>query len=74
MSYFRHKIGPDVQPWRLANISPRYNAAGVRRFAFLVPESAQIPPMMNQSGEGERFITLAFIGEEQAFAWLGKLD
>ena len=67
-------MGPDEQPWRLANISPRYNAAGVQRFAFLFPESAQLSPMMNQSGEGERFITRAFNGQEQAFAWLGELD
>ncbi len=71
---FRHKMGPDVQPWRLANISPRYNAAGVQRFAFLFPESVQLSPMMNQSGDGEQFITRAFSGEEQAFAWLGELD
>src|SRR5258708_18715448 len=54
---FRHKMGPDVQPWRLAHISPRYNGAGVQRFAFLVAESAQIPPMMHHSAEGEQFIT-----------------
>ncbi len=71
---FRHKMGPDVHPWRLANISPRYNAAGVQRFAFLVPEGVQAPPAMNQSGEGERFITRAFSGKEHAFAWLGELD
>ena len=72
--HFRHKMGPDVQPWRLANISPRYNAAGVQRFAFLFPEGAQTPPIMNQSGEGEQFITRAFISQEKAFAWLGELD
>ena len=25
-------------PWREANIIPRYNSAGVKKFAFLVPE------------------------------------
>ena len=72
--YFRHSMGADVQPWRLANISPRYNAAGVQRFAFLFPQGVQIPPMMNHSGAGEQFITRAFNGQEQAFAWLGELD
>ena len=71
---FRHKMGPDVQPWRLAHISPRYNAAGVQRFAFLFPEDAQIPPMMNQSGDGERFVTCAFGSEKQAFAWLRESE
>ena len=47
VSRFRHRPGQDVQPWRVKNISPRYSAAGVGRFAFLFPEGAQIPPMIN---------------------------
>jgi hypothetical protein len=60
VSRFRHKPGPDVQPWRVKNISNRYSAAGVGRFAFLFPEGAQIPPMMNQSSPDENFLTGAF--------------
>lgn len=67
---FRHKPGPDVQPWRIKNISNRYSAAGVGRFAFLFPEGAQIPPMMNQSSPGENFETRAFNSAEEALAWL----
>jgi len=63
---FRHKPGLDLQPWRVKNISPRYSAAGVRRFAFLFPEGAQIPPMMNQSSPSENFLTRAFTDREQA--------
>ena len=37
VSRFRHKPGPDVQPWRVKHISNRYSAAGVGRFAFLFP-------------------------------------
>ena len=37
VSRFRHKLGPDVQEWRVRNISTRYAAAGVTRFAFLLP-------------------------------------
>src|SRR5215472_9408681 len=37
---FRHKMGPDVAEWRVKNISGRYSAAGVRRFAFLFPKDA----------------------------------
>ena len=37
VAHFRHKMGPEVQQWRIKNISTRYNAAGVRRFAFLIP-------------------------------------
>lgn len=70
VSRFRHKPGPDVQPWRVKNISPRYSAAGVRRFAFLFPKAAQIPPMMNQSASGEEFLTRGFDNRDEAIAWL----
>lgn len=71
VSRFRHKPGPDVQPWRVRNISNRYSAAGVNRFAFLFPVGAQIPPMMNQSAAGENFLTQAFTSRKQALVWLG---
>ena len=67
---FRHKIGPDVHEWRIKNISTRYSAAGVRRFAFLLPADAPVPPMMNQSSIGESFLTSGFNSAEQAMAWL----
>ena len=70
VSRFRHKPGADVQPWRVKNISNRYSAAGVGRFAFLFPEGAQIPPMMNQSSPGENFLTQSFTSRKQALAWL----
>lgn len=34
VAHFRHKMAPEVQEWRVNNISTRYSAAGVRRFAF----------------------------------------
>ena len=71
VSRFRHRPAPDVQPWRVKNISNRYHAAGVGRFAFLFPEGAQIPPIMNQSSPGENFLTQAFTIRKQALAWLG---
>lgn len=37
---FRHSPGEDVAKWRDENIIPTYNAAGVRKFAFLLPEDA----------------------------------
>ena len=73
VSRFRHKPGPDVQPWRVKNISNRYSAAGVGRFAFLFPESVQVPPVM-QSSPGEEFLTQAFTNREQAIEWLGRRD
>jgi len=67
---FRHKMAPEVQQWRVKNISNRYSAAGVKRFAFLFPQGSQIPPMMNQSSPGEDFLTRAFTNREEALAWL----
>jgi len=34
---FRHSPGEHVAEWRDQNIIPGYNAAGVRKFAFLLP-------------------------------------
>ena len=70
VSRFRHRPGPDVQPWRVKNISNRYSAAGVQREAFLFPKGAQIPPTMNQSAPGEEFLTRAFDNHDEAIAWL----
>ena len=67
---FRHKIGPAVHEWRIKNISTRYSAAAVRKFAFLLPADAPVPPMMNQSSIGESFLTSGFNSAEQAMAWL----
>lgn len=67
---FRHKMGPDVQEWRVKNISNRYSAAGVKRFAFLFPEGSQVPPVMNQSSVGENFLTRAFTNREEALVFL----
>ena len=72
VSRFQHRMGAEVQQWRIKNISPRYAAAGVKRFAFLFPKDSQIPPMMNQSSPGERFLTQAFNSLEQATAWLRR--
>jgi hypothetical protein len=52
------------------NISTRYAAAGVKRFAFLFPPGAQVPPMMNQSSPGESFETRAFNSVDEATKWL----
>jgi hypothetical protein len=70
VSCFQHTMGPDVQQWRVKNISSRYSAAGVERFAFLFPSSAHIPPMMNQSSMGEEFDTRAFTELDAAAKWL----
>lgn len=70
VSRFHHKMAPEMQQWRVKNISNRYNEAGVKRFAFLFPKGAAIPPMMNQSSAGETFRTLAFTDLDEAVSWL----
>ena len=70
VSKFGHKMSPDVQPWRIKNISTRYNAAGVKRFAFLFAKDTLIPPTLSQSSEGEQFLTRAFNNLSEATAWL----
>jgi hypothetical protein len=67
---FRHKMAPNVQEWRVKNISNRYSAAGVQRFAFLLPNGSPVPPMMNQSSPGEKFATRAFNDLNEAKKWL----
>ena len=71
---FRHKTGPGFDEWRLQNISPRYSAAGVRRFAFLLPKEAAVPPMMNQSNPKEGFQTRGFNDVNKATQWLTAAD
>ena len=70
VSKFRHRPGAEMAEWRLKNISTRYNAAGVQRFAFLLSKDSQIPPMASQSAKGELFLTQSFNSYEQATDWL----
>ncbi len=57
-------------PWRDANIIPRYNAAGVKRFAFHMPEGMPMigePPAVEVPG---RFPTGYFGRRQDALDWL----
>jgi len=57
-------------PWRDANIIPRYNAAGVRKFAFLMPDGM---PMIGEPPANEgpgRFPTGYFGRRQDALDWL----
>jgi hypothetical protein len=70
VSKFHHHPGEEVGEWRRKNISTRYNAAGVRRFAFLFSESSPLPLTASQPSAGERFLTQSFNNCERAVAWL----
>ena len=66
---FRHRFGDGVMQWRDAHIIPRYGAAGVRKFAFLVP--AGFPNAGQEAFEGPAvFPTKWFVKRDEAMAWL----
>jgi hypothetical protein len=70
---FQHQLGVGVLEWRDQEIIPRYNSAGVTRFAFLWPEGT--PGTVESGGtpkpEGPaNFPTGWFTGRERAYQWL----
>jgi hypothetical protein len=66
---FKHTFGPGVMEWRDAHIIPRYGAAGVRKFAFLMP--AGFPKAGAEAFEGPAvFPTKWFVDRQEALEWL----
>ena len=66
---FVHTFGPGIMEWRDAHIIPRYGAAGVRRFAFLMP--AGFSRAGTEAVEGPAvFPTKWFVDRDEAFTWL----
>jgi hypothetical protein len=70
---FQHELGDGVLEWRDREIIPRYNAAGVKKFAFVWPEGT--PGTVESGGtpkpEGSaNFPTAWFTGRERAYEWL----
>jgi hypothetical protein len=72
---FHHEFGPGVMQWRDENIIPRYGAAGVTKFAFLVGDGF---PGTVESGaqpqvEGRAtFPTGWFSTRDRAYRWLAE--
>jgi hypothetical protein len=70
---FRHTMGEGVGAWRDEHIIPAYNAAGVKKFAFLFPPGAPgtveegIDPAKEPPGE---FPTGYFAERERIVDWL----
>jgi hypothetical protein len=70
---FRHQFGPGVMQWRDDFIIPRYGAAGVKKFAFLMP--AGVPNTIETGGreviDGPAiFPTAWFSVRQNAVNWL----
>jgi hypothetical protein len=56
--------------WRTCNISPLYNDAGVKKFAFLFPAGYQTPTTNIQTMPYEHFPTGFFTSENELMNWL----
>jgi hypothetical protein len=72
---FHHEFGPGVMQWRDENIIPRYGAAGVAKFAFLV--SAGFPGTVEAGGQPAvdgpaTFPTGWFSTRDRAYQWLAE--
>ena len=66
---FKHAFGAGVMEWRDAHIVPRYGAAGVRKFAFVMPPD--FPKAGTEVYEGPAvFPTKWFTSQQAALAWL----
>jgi hypothetical protein len=68
---FRFTPGADVASWREEEVIPRYNAAGVEKMAFLLPEGSEIPGPPQPEPPGN-FPTGYFNERTGVFAWFGE--
>jgi hypothetical protein len=65
---FKHHPGAHTGPWRDEHIIPRYNRAGMKKFAFLLPTGTA--PKTEPAPEGPaRFPTGYFDSREQIDRW-----
>jgi hypothetical protein len=72
---FTHQSPPDFLEWRETHIIPRYNEAGVKKLAFLLPPDA--PGTMDKgiapaTERAANFPTGYFGSRELALSWLGS--
>lgn len=66
---FRHRFSDGVMAWRDAHIIPRYGAAGIRKFAFLMPPGFAEPGREAIEGPAV-FPTKWLVTRDDALAWL----
>jgi hypothetical protein len=70
MTDFSHRPGPDVMSWRDATIIPRYNQAGTKRLAFVLPKGAPVPSAPPAPEGPAKFPTGYFANRKDAESWL----
>jgi hypothetical protein len=68
---FRHRFGAELASWREKHIIPRYNAAGVRKLAFLLPKEF-VPGTEPAPESGATFSTGYFDTPEKVSEWFGS--
>lgn len=69
---FAGAMGPDLMKWRSETIVPRYNKAGLKRFAFVHGKAFPEKPGDGDRNPGEDFFTKHFALEESAMKWLSS--
>ena len=72
MSEINHSPSGDFESWRQTNIIPRYNGAGVKKFAFILPASmtGTVENGTQPAVEGAaKFPTGYFHSRERALQW-----
>jgi|SRR5579872_1896318 len=67
---FRFNMPSQLGEWRAQSITPRYNKAGVRKFAFVHGEKFSEKPGDGERYQGEEFLTRHFSSEQGAKKWL----
>jgi len=67
---FHHRPGPETGKWRSEEIVPRYQAAGVTKFAYVIGADAQMPAPWSRMETKEAFDTRHFRTTEEAEKWL----
>ena len=65
---FGHQMSAELGQWRAEKIVPRYNATGIKRFAYVLPTGA--PVNEPEQYESENFVTGFFSSPEAASVWL----
>ncbi len=72
---FAHEPSDDFESWRERQIIPRYNSAGVKKFAFLLPPnaSATVENGTQPTKEGvANFLTGYFNSRDRALQWFAS--
>jgi hypothetical protein len=69
---FGKAMGPELSKWRTENIVPRYNKAGLKKFAFVHGKDFPEKGGDGERGASEEFFTKHFASEQHARHWLSS--